>query len=186
MFTKTLLAAAAVVMLAGAAAPDPDSQPDPSSMPKAPAGVARVAQADYRTDTVELSLARAGQEGSEVDYSIRMKTGDGLVYSWSVEGPAAGEFYAEFHGVTDDARPREMEYREGTEIGAKGFLTAPFDGVHGWLFKNDSARPATVKLTIAGFYEQRSLRESMGLTGSEYVPFGPPGWADRYGPTQKK
>ena len=117
-----------------------------------------------------------------------MKAGDVLVYSWAVAGPvAAGDFYADFHGAAGGAPPtKTASYRAGTGTTAAGSLTAPFDGVHGWLFKNDSAAPVRVKLTVAGFYEQQPLRSSMGLDGPAYVPFGPADWPDRYGPVQKK
>lgn len=187
MILKTLSALAAVILLAGAAPPvDPDTVPDPSPIPKAPAGTARESQTAYRTDTLELPLARAGAEGSELDYFVRMKAGDSLVYSWTVDGGTAEAFYSDFHGMTDGSPPEVLSYREGMGTEARGVMTAPFAGTHGWLFKNDSPKPVTVKVTIAGFYELRSLRETMGLTGGEYVPFGPPGWKDRYGPTQGK
>lgn len=179
---------AALLLSAGVAlaAVDPDTAPDPSPTPKAAPGVERNAEAGFRTDSFVLPLAKGGEEGSELDYFVRMKSGDTLVYSWSVEGePRGGEFYSDFHGVeAGSTPPRELSYREGMAAEAKGSLTAPFDGVHGWLFKNDSGKPVKVKLTIAGFYELRSLRETMGLVGADYLPFGPPGWADRYGPVQ--
>jgi len=30
---------------------------------------------------------------------------------------------------------------------------APFDGVHGWYWLNDSQQPVLLRLQIAGFYE---------------------------------
>jgi hypothetical protein len=180
----------AAVLAAGPAAAQPadDTRPDPSPIPKAAPGVARTYDAPYRTDTFTFPLSRAGQEGSEVEYFVHMKAGATLVYGWSVDGlPKDGEFYAEFHGATSTTGPGEaVSYREGGETTANGALTAPFDGAHGWLFKNDSARPLTVKLTIAGFYELPSVRETMGIVGSEYVPWGPPDWPYRYGPSNGK
>ena len=187
MTGKILLTAVATLLLsagAAASAPVPDARADPSPIPKAAPGVARSADAGFRTDTFSLPLSRAGEVGSEVDYLVRMKAGDTLVYSWTVEGaPSADAFYSDFHGATALAPPlREVSYREGIGVEDKGAMTAPFAGVHGWLFKNDSGKPVTVKLTIAGFYELRSMRETMGLGGADYQPFGPPGWAYRYGP----
>ena len=46
-----------------------------------------------------------------------------------------------------------MFYRKATGASENGSLVAPFDGTHGWYFKNDTARPVVVRLTIAGFYE---------------------------------
>jgi hypothetical protein len=181
---------AMLALAAGSVAAQPvdDNQPDPSPVPKAPTGVAHSYAAEFRTDTLELPLSPAGGDDSEVEYFVRMKAGETLVYDWSLEGaPAAEEFYSDFHGMTAVTPPMQvLSYREGMGAGAKGALEAPFDGLHGWLFKNDSARPVTVKLTIAGFYELRSLRESMGLEGPEFVPFGPPSWPDRYGPVQER
>ena len=141
----------------------------------------------YRTDTVELALAPGGGE-SEAVYLVHMKPGEVMVYSWSVVGGGpSGDFYAELSGTPASKTPQEPRfYRKGTGLGAAGSLTAPFTGTYGWLFKNDSIRPAKVKLTLAGFYDLPSLRESMGIDGSEYVPFGPPGWPDRFGPAKKK
>lgn len=189
MAGRRLLAVLAILALgagAAAAAPDPDTLPDPSSTPKAPPGVERSAEAGFRSDNFVLDLAKAGEDGAELDYAVRMKAGDTLVYSWTVEGaPPTGEFYAEFQGNTGESPPTQvLSYREGMGSQAKGSLTAPFDGVHGWLFKNDSAKPVKVRLTIAGFYELRPLRETMGLSGPQYLPFGPPNWIDRYGPVQ--
>ncbi|HTK35040.1 MAG TPA: hypothetical protein VL358_07095 [Caulobacteraceae bacterium] len=163
-----------------------DAKPDPSPVPKAAPGVAREHSTPYRTDAVALSLSAGGGEGAEIDYRVKMKAGDVLVYDWRVEGgPAPGDFYSSFQG--EPARPAEaVSYKEGTGISAAGSLTAPFEGTHGWLFKNDSDRPVTVKLTIAGFYDLPSLRETMGLDGPKYIPFGPPGWPDRFGPAGKK
>ncbi len=179
-----LTAALACALAATAAAqPADDARPDPSPIPKAPPGVAREHRSAYRTDTVELPLAAGGGEDAEIEYLVKMRADDVLVYSWSVEGPAAEDFYSDFYGK---AGTTVMSYREGTGTAAAGSLVAPFAGDHGWLFKNDSAKPATVKLTLAGFYDLPSLRESMGLDGPEYVPFGPPDWPDRYGPVQRR
>ena len=125
----------------------------------------------YRTDSVDLPLAAGGSE-SEGVYFVRMKAGEVLVYSWSIEGGGApADFYAELSGTVASKAPHEPRiYRKGTGASAEGAFTAPFS----WLFKNDSDQPATVKLTLAGFYAQPSVREAMGLDGPAYIPFGPP------------
>lgn len=129
----------------------------------APPGIARPSEQPYRTDTFEIPLAVSEEEGDEVEYQVRMKAGETVVYAWSVEAPA-DEFYSDFHGNSDAKSPlRVVSYKEGFVAGAQGALIAPFDGLHGWLFKNESPKPVTVKLTLAGFYELRSIRETMGL-----------------------
>jgi hypothetical protein len=185
---RAVLLGAGLALWAGAALAQgaDETAPDPSPIPKAPPGVAHAYDGELRTDTFELPLAAAGEDGSELDYMVRMKAGETLTYSWRVEGGADGDaFYSDFHGATALAPPMEvMSYKEGEDRAAAGSLIAPFDGVHGWLFKNDAPKPVTVKLTIAGFYELRSVRETMGIGGPEYRPFGPPGWEYRYGPPE--
>ena len=169
---------AAALILTGAAA---------QAAPRPAAGPARTYATAFRTDTIHLSLAQGGGE-SEGVYFVRMKAGAVLVYSWRAEGGGGeGEFYAELSGTKASKTPIEpVFYARGTGRAGEGSLTAPVDGTYGWLFKNDSEKPAALTLTVAGFYDLPSLRETMGLTGPEYVPFGPPGWPDRFGPAKKK
>jgi hypothetical protein len=178
--------AVALVLVAGCQRREA-AKADPPPVAKPAPEVARTFATAYRSDTVELPLS-VGGEGAETEYFVRMKAGDVLVYSWRAEGGAAeGDFYSDFHGATAPTPPMTVvNYRQATGTAAAGSLTAPFAGVHGWLFKNDSPKPVKVKLSLAGFYELPSVRESMGLDGPEYVPFGPPGWPDRFGPTQKR
>jgi len=35
----------------------------------------------------------------------------------------------------------------------RGALTAPFEGTHGWYFRNQGEAPLTVKVKTWGFYE---------------------------------
>jgi hypothetical protein len=141
--------------------------------------------AEYRTDTFSIELAPSGEDDDELEYKVRMKAGATLVYSWSVDGISAEEFYADLHGAPDKTPLEEVSYKAGLGVAGQGALVAPFDGIHGWLFKNDSVKTVTVKLTVAGYYDLLSLRETMGLDGAEYVPWGPADWPERYGPVKK-
>ena len=35
---------------------------------------------------------------------------------------------------------------------SRGYLVAPFDGVHGWYFSNESDSDITITLSLSGFY----------------------------------
>jgi hypothetical protein len=37
---------------------------------------------------------------------------------------------------------------------AQGSFIAPFDGTHGWYWRNRGDQPVTVKLKVSGFYEK--------------------------------
>jgi hypothetical protein len=180
---RTPAALAALALLATAPAALAQGFGPPAPAEPAAAGVSRLYDREYRTDTFEIPLSASGEEGNELEYKVRMKSGDTVVYSWAVEGVPADEFYFDFHGEADAKPPlKVVSYKEGTGVGGKGALVAPFDGIHGWFFQNSAEKPVTVKLTVAGFYELRSIRETMGLDNGDYLPFGPPSWPQHLGP----
>jgi hypothetical protein len=147
--------------------------------------LAREYEVGFRSDTIEIPL-RDGDDrtrGNELEYKVRMKQGATLIYEWSVADVGnPEEFYYDFHGHTLAPNQEAMTvatYKQATGIGAKGALTAPFDGVHGWYLQNQSAKAVVVRIKLSGFYD---LIEP-GDTGNEAgiianVPaaeaFGPP------------
>ena len=44
------------------------------------------------------------------------------------------------------------EYRKAAGTTDNGVLVAPFAGIHGWYFQNQSVGAVKVKLRLAGFY----------------------------------
>ncbi len=116
----------------------------------------------FRTDVIDIPLASDGAfEGSELEYKVAMKAGDTLVYSWEVlNPPPADEFYYDFHSQSDpDPKVRILSHRATTGVKERGALTAPFNGIHGWYFQNQSEGKVTVRLHLAGFYRLLSAQE---------------------------
>ncbi|WP_293879729.1 hypothetical protein [Sphingomonas sp.] len=111
----------------------------------------------FRSDTLDIDLGDSDrQDGREaVEYKVRVTKGSTFLYTWQVVRIAdPQEFYTEFHGHTVVAG-RSMtvaNYRKATGASDNGVLTAPFDGVHGWYFQNQSAGPVKVRLRLSGFY----------------------------------
>jgi hypothetical protein len=65
------------------------------------AGTYREQTTAHRTDTVEIPV---GPNGGEIEYMIKMRRGDSLVYSWrAVEIASPDRLTSEFHGHTDRA-----------------------------------------------------------------------------------
>jgi hypothetical protein len=146
--------------------------------------LAREYEVGFRSDTIEIPL-RSGDDrtrGNELEYKVRMLKDATLVYEWSVADITnPEEFYYDFHGhtVVEGQAMTVATYKQATGVAAKGALTAPFEGVHGWFLQNQSEKPVVVKIKLSGFYE---LIEP-GDTGNEAgiianVPaaeaFGPP------------
>jgi hypothetical protein len=119
--------------------------------------IAHTYPAPFRTDTISIPLESGdNREGrNELEWKVRMKKGQTLVYSWSVEAPPE-EFYVDFHGESEPTPEKKViSYHEGISTGANGSMVAPFDGIHGWYLQNQSAKAVVVHLKLSGFYEMR-------------------------------
>jgi hypothetical protein len=107
----------------------------------------------HRTDVIDVPIQVSG----ELEYMVRMKAGETVVYSWEVlniRDPKS--FHTEFHGHTEmePGRPGDlMFYEKATGSKASGSLIAPWHGIHGWFWQNKSESPVVVRLNLAGFYE---------------------------------
>jgi hypothetical protein len=120
--------------------------------------LAREYPSGFRSDTIAIPLRREGDptRGDELEYKVRMSRDATLIYEWSVADiPNPEEFYYDFHGhtLTNEKEMTVATYKQATATSANGALTAPFDGVHGWFFQNQSVNPVVVHVKISGFYE---------------------------------
>jgi len=125
---------------------------------KTEVSLAREYPEGFRADVIEIPLRASGDptRGDEFEYKVQMKKDSTFVYEWSVAGiPKSDEFYFDFHGHTLAAGKAMTvaTYKQATGTSANGALAAPFDGVHGWVFQNQSEHPVVVHVKISGFYE---------------------------------
>jgi hypothetical protein len=130
----------------------------PFDASKSEAQLAREYPQGFCADVIEIPLRAGGDStrGDELEYKVHMKKDATFIYEWSAADiPKPDEFYFDFHGHTVDAGKAMTvaTYRQATGTSANGALTAPFDGVHGWFFQNQSANPVVVRVKISGFYE---------------------------------
>ena len=129
-----------------------------AAAPAGPNATTRFYASAFRTDTFEIKLPPDG-DGSDLEYKVKMHPGGTLTFSWNVTGDEAHPdwFYFDFHGesvaLTQDGKTTVMEYKQATGLNSSGALVAPFEGVHGWYFQNQSDKPQTVHLKLSGFYE---------------------------------
>jgi hypothetical protein len=130
--------------------------PAPASTPGGPAAQATaqpLAQnawffpSPYKTDTIQIPLKGDG----EIEYKIKMKAGQALVYSWQSD---SGNVYYDFHGEPPDNPNSSETYKKDEEVrSSNGAFVAPFDGIHGWYWLNLTGHPIKITLKISGFYE---------------------------------
>ena len=101
----------------------------------------------YRTDTLELTLAP--NEGAEI--KAKMQAGERFVFSWETQG---GTVNFDMHGEPPNAGNEFSSYWKGKDqASAQGAFEAPFEGTHGWYWRNRGSEPVTVRVTTSGYYE---------------------------------
>jgi hypothetical protein len=102
----------------------------------------------YRTD--ELSLTLQPGEGAEI--KALMRKGEQIVFKWIADG---GKVNFDMHGEPPDAGDKFTSYWKGQQqASAQGAFVAPFDGTHGWYWRNRGDKAVTVTVKVSGFHEK--------------------------------
>lgn len=97
---------------------------------------------------VQLTLTPG--QGEEV--KATMNAGEEFTYEWSTGGP---KIHFELHGEPRPAKGDEFtSFEKGSSSGAKGKFRAPFDGTHGWYWRNNTSAPVTVTVTASGTFQK--------------------------------
>ena len=131
---------------AGAPAAEESADLTLDEAPAAPAAPA----ANVGQGTGEVTLTLAPSEGTEV--KATMKAGGELQYEWSTGGP---EVNFELHGEEIGAPSTDYtSYEKGTSAGERGTFRAPFDGTHGWFWRNRTGSPMTITVKAKGAFEK--------------------------------
>jgi hypothetical protein len=100
-----------------------------------------------RRDTVQIQVPAK----SDLEYKFRLASGAVLEYVWRTD---RGVLFAELHGEPTGAPQNYYEdFIVSTSEHVKGSHRAPFDGRHGWYWKNDNDFPVTITLMTSGEYE---------------------------------
>jgi hypothetical protein len=103
---------------------------------------------NFRTDSLTVTLQP--DEGTEI--KAVMKEGERLVFSWSTQG---GGVNFDMHGEPPGKPDSFTSYWKGlNQPGAHGEFVAPFEGTHGWYWRNRNLEPVTIILSTSGFYEK--------------------------------
>lgn len=98
----------------------------------------------------EMTVTLAPHSGQEV--KAHMAKGDSFIFQWkSIGGPVKAEMHGENAGATDGSFTDY--WKELALTGGQGDFTAPFDGTHGWYFRNKGDTPVTVTVKTVGFYK---------------------------------
>ncbi|MEZ4945092.1 MAG: hypothetical protein R2804_06165 [Cyclobacteriaceae bacterium] len=118
------------------------------------------------TSTDESSIITTNREDSVtvivpankgVEYKFNLKQYEKLTYKWTTTTP----LYFDFHGEPlDYAKTKYFEsFTEGTADKMKGTMTAPFEGSHGWYWKNTTGKDVSVTLVTKGNYNVIGMKK---------------------------
>lgn len=103
---------------------------------------------EWRQD--EMAIELPPHSGSEI--KAHMASGDSFIFAWtSIGGPVKVDMHGEPIGAKEDEFTSYWEERQVTS--GQGHFTAPFDGTHGWYWRNKGDTPVTVKVRVSGYYK---------------------------------
>ena len=92
-----------------------------------------------------------------IEYKFNLVQYGRLKYEWSANGE---NLYYDFHGEPKGDKTGFFEsYTIATSNKASGTMTVPFEGVHGWYWKNTSDKDITVQLKTSGNYTVAGLKK---------------------------
>ena len=115
----------------------------------APAGPVFSRSDEYRTDARTLTLSAYGT----LEFKYALDQGATMMYDWTASDAVGFDFHTE-----PASNPDASESFEKGEASAKrGAYVAPYAGIHGWYWKNNTDHDVTITLTSAGFYSSGKL-----------------------------
>jgi hypothetical protein len=124
----------------------PQSVPKPSEADNSPPEV----QYSVREDTIEVIVpAKKG-----IEYKFKSLKYGRTKYEWSTD---KGIVYIDFHGEVKQENSSKNVFYESYTLAYSnnmaGTLTAPFEGKHGWYFRNETNQDIVVAIRLNGQYE---------------------------------
>jgi hypothetical protein len=94
-----------------------------------------------------------------LEYKFMINQYEKLEYEWNADAP----LHYDFHGDPETKEDYPSGYFESYAIGnsdhAKGKVTIPYKGSHGWYWRNESGKDITITLTTKGKYNIVGLNQ---------------------------
>jgi len=107
------------------------------------------AQYGHRQDSVQVRVPA----GKGIEYKIHMLKHGQMKYEWVTN---KGDIYFDFHGEPKEVRPSKNTYFDSYTIAYAnnmvGTFLSPFEGKHGWYFRNNGREDVIVTIRLKGQY----------------------------------
>lgn len=108
-------------------------------------------QLGMRSDSISILVAA----GKGIEYKFKALKYGSVKYDWKTSNNDI--VYIDFHGEVHQENPPEEVFYESYTLAYSnnmaGTFTAPFEGKHGWYFRNKNDNDLTVTLHIEGQYD---------------------------------
>ena len=89
--------------------------------------------------------------GKGIEYKFYMQKFEKMAYEWLTDGES---IYFDLHGEPQGDTTGYFEsYTIATSNEMQGSFTAPFEGSHGWYWKNNGNDPIAIQLIVEGQYQ---------------------------------
>lgn len=103
----------------------------------------------HKEDSIEVIVPA----GKGVEYKIKMLKHGQMKYEWVTNG---GDLYFDFHGEPKELKPSANTYFDSYTIAYSnnmvGTFLSPFEGKHGWFFRNSGKKDVVVRVRLKGQY----------------------------------
>ncbi len=113
------------------------------------AEINQVATKSVATDGWQDVVTITVPPGKGLEYKFQMLKGKVLEYTWDTGG---AKLDYDFHGDKENEEG-EQSYEEKSSHTASGSMAVPFDGKHGWWWKNNGLEPVVITLKTKGDYK---------------------------------
>jgi len=87
-----------------------------------------------------------------LEYKFKINQYEKLEYEWKADAPLRYDFHGDPKDTDSYPKGYFESYANGTSSAAKGKITIPYDGSHGWYWKNTSTNDITITLSTKGNY----------------------------------
>lgn len=106
-------------------------------------------QYENREDSIQIKVPA----GKGLEYKVLLLKYGTLKYEWKTDD---GFVFFDFHGEVKESNPPKDVFFESYTVSnatnIAGTFLAPFEGRHGWYFKNRNAKDMIIKLRLKGEY----------------------------------
>ena len=109
---------------------------------------------EFREDTVSVTVP--SQKG--IEYKFNIKEFGNLTYEWKTSDGSS--IFFDFHGEpAGDTTGYFESFTIATTDQMKGSASVPFEGLHGWYWKNTSNKDIIIELKTSGNYQVIGLKQ---------------------------